>query len=55
MAEAGLQGVDVENWYGVIAPAGVPPERIAKLEQAIMAAARSRRPGGAWRNSACAS
>ena len=40
VAEAGLQGVDVENWYGVIAPAGVPPERIAKLEQAIMAAAR---------------
>jgi tripartite-type tricarboxylate transporter receptor subunit TctC len=36
--EAGIRGVDVENWYGVIAPAATPADRIAKLQSGILAA-----------------
>jgi tripartite-type tricarboxylate transporter receptor subunit TctC len=36
--EAGIHGVDVENWYGVIAPAATPADRIAKLQSGILAA-----------------
>src|SRR5690606_2154936 len=37
VAEAGVQGVDVENWYGVIAPAATPADRVAKLQSAVVA------------------
>jgi tripartite-type tricarboxylate transporter receptor subunit TctC len=33
--EAGVHGVDVDSWYGILAPAGTPPAVVAKLEQAI--------------------
>jgi tripartite-type tricarboxylate transporter receptor subunit TctC len=29
--EAGIKGFDVTNWYGVMAPAGTPPELVSKL------------------------
>ena len=38
LEQAGVKGVNVENWYGVVAPAGTPPEHIARLQQAIAAA-----------------
>ncbi|HWL83821.1 MAG TPA: tripartite tricarboxylate transporter substrate binding protein [Roseomonas sp.] len=31
VAEAGVPGVEVENWYAMLAPTGTPPERIARL------------------------
>lgn len=33
--EAGVHGVDVDSWYGILAPAGTPPAVVAKLEKAI--------------------
>ena len=30
-----MHGVDVDSWYGILAPARTPPEVVAKLEQAI--------------------
>ncbi|MBE9607495.1 tripartite tricarboxylate transporter substrate binding protein [Acetobacteraceae bacterium H6797] len=36
--EAGVKGVDVENWYGLVAPAGTPADRIALLNRAVVAA-----------------
>jgi tripartite-type tricarboxylate transporter receptor subunit TctC len=33
-AELGLAGVEVENWYSMLAPAGTPPDRIARLSEA---------------------
>jgi tripartite-type tricarboxylate transporter receptor subunit TctC len=38
LEQAGVKGVDVENWYGLIAPAGTPPDRIATIHRALMAA-----------------
>ncbi|MDB5374685.1 MAG: Tripartite-type tricarboxylate transporter, receptor component TctC [Belnapia sp.] len=38
MAEAGLPGVEVENWYALIGPAALPPERIARLAEAMQQA-----------------
>jgi tripartite-type tricarboxylate transporter receptor subunit TctC len=35
VAEAGLKGAEVMPWYGVIAPAGTPPEIVARLNQAV--------------------
>jgi tripartite-type tricarboxylate transporter receptor subunit TctC len=40
-AEAGLPGLEVETWYGVLAPAGVPQPAIATLAEAILEAARA--------------
>lgn len=34
-AEAGAPGIVGDNWLGVIAPAGTPPEVISRLEEAI--------------------
>jgi tripartite-type tricarboxylate transporter receptor subunit TctC len=31
MAESGLPGFEVTPWYGIVAPAGTPPEVIARL------------------------
>ena len=33
IAEAGLSGYEVVSWYGLLAPAGTPPEVIAALNQ----------------------
>jgi tripartite-type tricarboxylate transporter receptor subunit TctC len=38
MAEAGAPGVISETWYALFAPAGVPPDRIARLHDAAAAA-----------------
>jgi tripartite-type tricarboxylate transporter receptor subunit TctC len=38
IAEAGLQGFDVSNWLGVLAPANTPKEVIARLNTEIRAA-----------------
>jgi tripartite-type tricarboxylate transporter receptor subunit TctC len=35
MQQAGLSGMDVSAWYGVLAPAGTPPAIVTKLNKAI--------------------
>ncbi len=35
LSEAGLPGFDVTPWFGVVAPAGTPPETVAKLGNEI--------------------
>jgi len=35
MAEAGVPGYDLSNWYGLVAPAGTSPEVVNKLNAAI--------------------
>jgi tripartite-type tricarboxylate transporter receptor subunit TctC len=35
LEEQGLKDMNYEDWYGVFAPAGTPPERIAYLNRAI--------------------
>ncbi len=39
VAEAGVPGYAAQTWYGILAPAGTPPEAIAKLHDAIRVAA----------------
>ncbi|MGE0799840.1 MAG: Bug family tripartite tricarboxylate transporter substrate binding protein [Lautropia sp.] len=36
IAESGVPGFDVTNWFGVLAPARVPPEILEKLNRAIV-------------------
>jgi tripartite-type tricarboxylate transporter receptor subunit TctC len=36
IAEAGVPGYEVENWYGVLAPAGTPKEIVNKLNAEIL-------------------
>ena len=38
MDEAGLKGFEASTWHGLVAPAGTPPEVIAKLHKAAIAA-----------------
>jgi tripartite-type tricarboxylate transporter receptor subunit TctC len=38
LIEAGLAGVEVENWYALLAPAGTPADRIARIHAAISTA-----------------
>jgi tripartite-type tricarboxylate transporter receptor subunit TctC len=38
MDEAGLKGFDASTWHGLVAPAGTPPEIIAKLHDAAVKA-----------------
>lgn len=40
-SEAGAEGLDVTMWRGLAAPAGTPPEVVAKLEAAAQAAVQS--------------
>ncbi|MBV7483111.1 tripartite tricarboxylate transporter substrate binding protein [Bordetella sp. BOR01] len=35
LAEAGVPGYNFANWFGLVAPAGTPAERIAKLNAAV--------------------
>jgi len=35
LAEAGIDGIDIVQWYAVLAPSGVPNEVMARLDQAI--------------------
>jgi tripartite-type tricarboxylate transporter receptor subunit TctC len=35
MAEQGIAGVESNNWYGLLAPAGTPPETVKKLNTAV--------------------
>jgi tripartite-type tricarboxylate transporter receptor subunit TctC len=37
-AEAGLDGIQIGIWHGLYAPAGTPPEVVAKLSDAVKAA-----------------
>ena len=36
-AEAGMPGMIIENWYGMVAPAATPPEIVGKLNAALNA------------------
>ncbi len=38
MAESGLPGYDFSSWFGILAPAGTPPDIINKLNTQIVAA-----------------
>jgi tripartite-type tricarboxylate transporter receptor subunit TctC len=42
LIEAGLKDFDVAAWYGLLAPAGTPPETISKLHDAVNAIVRSK-------------
>jgi tripartite-type tricarboxylate transporter receptor subunit TctC len=35
LAEAGVAGVDVTQWYGLFAPARTPPDRVQALNRAL--------------------
>jgi tripartite-type tricarboxylate transporter receptor subunit TctC len=37
MAEAGLTGYDVVEWYGILAPAGTPRELVTRFNRALVA------------------
>jgi tripartite-type tricarboxylate transporter receptor subunit TctC len=37
LEEAGLKGFDIGTWFGVLAPAGTPPEIVARLNSEIVA------------------
>ena len=41
MAEAGMPGFDISTWFGLLAPAGTPPEVIAKWNAAVVKALNS--------------
>jgi tripartite-type tricarboxylate transporter receptor subunit TctC len=41
VAEAGLKGYAVDAWFGIIAPAKTPPDVVAKLSGAVMAAVKA--------------
>jgi tripartite-type tricarboxylate transporter receptor subunit TctC len=41
MAEAGLPGFDISTWFGLMAPAGTPPEVVARWNEGIVKALNS--------------
>jgi tripartite-type tricarboxylate transporter receptor subunit TctC len=41
MAEAGYPGTELEIWQGIVAPVGVPPELVARLNAEFTKAAKS--------------
>ncbi len=42
MDEVGIKGFDSTAWYGLVAPAGLPPEVVARLTQALQKAGEDR-------------
>jgi tripartite-type tricarboxylate transporter receptor subunit TctC len=34
-AELGINGMEISNWFGIVAPKGTPPAIVAKLNEAI--------------------
>jgi len=38
LAEQGIAGVESNNWYGLLAPAGTPPETVERLNAAVRTA-----------------
>lgn len=38
MAEAGVPGIDVRSWYGLVAPKGLPTELVTRINRAAVAA-----------------
>ncbi len=40
LAEAGLPGLEIADWIGIVAPANTPPAVIQKLNQAFLAVLR---------------
>ncbi len=40
-AEAGMPQVEADNWYGIVAPAAMPPAIAAKLTAAVISAVKS--------------
>ncbi len=38
LVESGLPGVEVENWYALLAPAGTPRDRVARIHGALSTA-----------------
>jgi len=45
VAEAGVPGYDSTQWYGVLAPAGTPPQIVARLHDEIVRALRDAEVG----------
>jgi tripartite-type tricarboxylate transporter receptor subunit TctC len=41
-AEAGVPNFEATSWFGIVAPAGTPPEAIARLHKAIAAATQTK-------------
>jgi tripartite-type tricarboxylate transporter receptor subunit TctC len=41
IAEAGLAGFEMNPWFGVLAPAGTPPDILAKLNAELVRSLRS--------------
>lgn len=41
MAEAGVPDCEVDGWYGILAPAGTPPDRVRKLSDQLAAILRT--------------
>jgi len=39
--EVGIKGMEISNWFGVFAPAGTPPEIVARLNRELNAIVRS--------------
>ncbi len=42
MDEAGVKGFDSSAWYGLLGPAGMPPEVVARINQAMAKAAEDK-------------
>src|SRR5262249_13874739 len=41
MREAGHPGIEVDTWYGILAPAGTPPAILARLNSEVNVALQS--------------
>ncbi len=46
-ADPRLQGFDINTWFGVMAPAGIPPEALARLNTELVRALGATRGSGA--------
>ena len=40
-AESGITGMEISNWFGILAPAGTPPELIQRLNREVNTAVKS--------------